>query len=321
MVLLLFSHQVQADYQLGLEAYQRGDYGRAFDEWINVANSEPGEVHPALQAETLYALGMLFWLGQGVAQDTTAAANWLRQAAELNHAGAQAKLGYLYSSGQGVPQNDFEAFKWLLMAARQGDADAQYNLAVLYREGLGVETDGSKALQWFREAASNGDAASALIVAQYETGAPLSPAAGGNPLADEGSRASTLLQEPDPALEQRGKSPLADEGSRASALLQQPGSVLEEAWIRQRDPRHYTIQVIALRDRAKLLHMIAAHTEWSPWAIYQQTHQGKPLWVLVQGDYPDAQQARAAARDFPASIEHSDKLWIRRFLMLQGSIP
>jgi septal ring-binding cell division protein DamX len=45
------------------------------------------------------------------------------------------------------------------------------------------------------------------------------------------------------------------------------------------------------------------------------------LWVLVQGDYPDAQQARAAARDFPASIEQSDKLWIRRFLMLQGLIP
>jgi len=280
MVLLLFAYPAQADYQLGLEAYQRGDYGRAFEEWINVANSEPGTVHPALRAETLYALGMLFWLGQGVVQDTTAAANWLRQAAQLNHAGAQAKLGYLYSSGQGVPQNDFEAFKWLLMAAKQGDADAQYNLAVLYREGLGVETDGGKALQWFREAASNGDAASALIVAQYETGVAESPA---------------------PA--------------------QQPGSVLAEAWIRQRDPQHYTIQVMALRDRAKLLHMIAPHTTWSPWAIYQQTYRGKPLWVLVQGDYADAQQARAAARNFPASIEQSDKLWIRRFLMLQGSIP
>ena len=280
MVLLLFAYPAQADYQLGLEAYQRGDYGRAFEEWINVANSAPGTVHPALRAETLYALGMLFWLGQGVVQDTTAAANWLRQAAQLNHAGAQAKLGYLYSSGQGVPQNNFEAFKWLLMAARQGDADAQYNLAVLYREGLGVETDGGKALQWFREAASNGDAASALIVAQYETGVAVSPA---------------------PA--------------------QQPGSVLAEAWIRQRDPQHYTIQVMALRDRAKLLHMIAPHTTWSPWAIYQQTYRGKPLWVLVQGDYADAQQARAAARNFPASIEQSDKLWIRRFLMLQGSIP
>ncbi len=165
---------MHADYQEGLDAYQKGDYDKALGEWLEVTRSPPEQVHPGVLAETYYAIAMLFWTGQGVPQDTSNAAKWLQQAAEMHHAGAQTKLGYLCSSGQGVPQSDFEALKWFQMAAWQGDADAQYNLGVLYREGLGVEPNQAKALEWFREAASNGDAESAKIVAQYEAGAPVS---------------------------------------------------------------------------------------------------------------------------------------------------
>ena len=118
-------------------------------EWQDVVESPPGTVPLVVRAETLYAIGMLFWMGQGVLQDSVEAASWLRLAAGLGHPDAQNKLGFLYSAGQGVQQSDFEAFKWWQMAANQGDADAQYNLGVMYRDGLSVAADTEASMRWF----------------------------------------------------------------------------------------------------------------------------------------------------------------------------
>jgi len=305
-VLYLASFPLRADYQLGLDAYQSGDYARALSEWMKVAASAPGQVNPAILAETQYAIGMLYWMGQGVQQDTVASAHWLRQAAELNHPGAQAKLGYLYTIGQGVPQNDFEALKWLRMAASQGDADAQYNLGVMYRDGRGVAKDPGLALQWFRKAADNGDPVSAGIVAGYER-------------ADSGKQPGPVVMEQPaahPVADKARSVDLAPSGETQSAP--EPG--LNEDWIRRRDPEHYTIQVIALLQPDKLYDFIRRHSDWSPLAIYHQQWQGKPLWVLVQGDYADVAQARKAVRKFPRGLQERENMWIRRFAMVQALI-
>ncbi|HKX56284.1 MAG TPA: tetratricopeptide repeat protein, partial [Xanthomonadales bacterium] len=174
---LVLNTPLWADYQSGVQAYQQGDFVRALEEWQKVIESPPADVHPGERAETLYAVAMLFWLGQGIQQDTVTAAGFLRQAAELNHAGAQSKLGYLYLIGQGVPASYFEASKWLEMAARQGDVDAQYNLAVMYRDGIGATADPVKALQWFEEAAANGDPVSTEVIAEYKRQGTLQSAA------------------------------------------------------------------------------------------------------------------------------------------------
>ena len=165
---VLSSTSAIADYQTGLDAYQAGDFNTAIEEWQNVVESPPGKVDQATRAESLYAIGMLFWLGQGVQQDSIESASWLKLAAELDHAGAQTKLAFLYSTGQGVRQSDFLALKWWRMAADQDDADAQYNLGVLFRDGIGVEADAAESLRWFRQAAANGDAVSAGVIAHYE---------------------------------------------------------------------------------------------------------------------------------------------------------
>jgi TPR repeat protein len=288
---------VNADYQMGLEAYKRGDYERALNEWLNVANSPPETVHPGILSETFYALGMMYWIGQGVEQNASTAANWLRHAAELNHAGAQAKLGFLYSSGQGVAQSDFEALKWLTMAAEQGDVDAQYNLGVLYRDGKGVQQDTEKALRWFRAAAANGDAAAKAVLADYELAGPAG--------ADDPKVESD---------EERVDAIAADHREQAAPASD---SVLGQEWIRQQDPEHFTIQVIALLDSKRLYDFVERHRDYGPLAIYEQTWQGKPLWVLVQGNYEDVNLAREAVRIFPEDLQERDNLWIRRFAMVQ----
>lgn len=129
--LLLFSAPVLADYQAGLDAYHAGDYVTAMTEWKETASQAPERENLAIYRETLYAIGMLYWQGEGVEQDYGVSAVWLKQAADINHPGAQVKLGYLYSMGQGVPLNYDEARKWFEMAAKQDDPDAQYNLDIL----------------------------------------------------------------------------------------------------------------------------------------------------------------------------------------------
>jgi TPR repeat protein len=303
VVLILMCQGVLGDYQAGLDAYERGDFDRAIVEWQDVVESPPGTVAPAVRAETLYAIGMLFWLGQGVQQDTRESASWLKLAAEMNHAGAQVKLGFLYSKGQGVRQSDFEALKWFQMAANQGDADAQYNLAVLYRDGLGVDPDSEKALMWFREAAANGDAVSAGVVAQYESTGQMDQydsrrlLAGDEDVKENRPQAGSYKY---PVGEATASKPMADED-----------------WIRQQDPEHYTIQVIALSQPNNLHHFIEQNPQWSPFAIYRQARYEQPLWVLVQGDYVDVESARQAVRDFPEDMQSREKLWIRRFVMVQ----
>jgi tetratricopeptide (TPR) repeat protein len=289
LLLVLCAQPVRAEYQAGLDAYLAGDYDTAIREWQAVVESPPNSVPPAERAETLYAIGILFWMGLGVEQDIYESASWLVLAAEMNHSGAQNKLGYLYSTGQGVKQSDFEAFKWWQMAANQGDADAQYNLGVLYRDGLGVEPNPDESLKWFREAASNGDAISAGIVAQHDSG------------LDEES------------IPQITTAPPADEDIPESAPDEYAA---DRDWIAERDPQHFTIQVIALSKPENLHKFMAEQPDLEPMAIYRQTRYDKPLWVLVQGDYPNVESARLALQAFPETMQTRDKLWIRRFEMV-----
>jgi hypothetical protein len=308
IVLLLLSQTAFPDYQSGLDAYNRGDYTLAITQWQAVVESPPGTVPPSIRAETLYAIGMLFWLGQGVQQDTRESASWLTLAAEMNHPGAQTKLGFLYSKGQGVRQSNFEALKWWQMAANQGDPDAQYNLGVLYRDGLGVEPNPEESMKWFREAAINGDPVSAGIIEQYEVTKKMDQYPGRSPLAGD---QAINTNRPQPA------STTIRPVSAATAPKPVP-SMVDEDWIRQREPDHYTIQVIALSQPAKLQHYIQQHQDWAPFAIYGQTRYETPLWVLVQGDYVDLESARQAIRAFPQDMQARENLWIRRFHMVQG---
>lgn len=77
----------------------------------------------------------LVFLVLSCARDNTAA---LRAGAEQGDAAAQFKLGVMYRLGQGVAQDDKQAAAWFRKAAEQGLAVAQVNLGLLYgRAGRG----------------------------------------------------------------------------------------------------------------------------------------------------------------------------------------
>ena len=103
------------------------------------------------------ALGLMYDIGAGVAEDDVEAARWYLLAAQQGLASAQAALAVMYSRGEGVAQDYVEAAKWFRLAAQQGDALAQFNLGVMYSKGEGVVEDYVKAYAWWNLAAAQGN--------------------------------------------------------------------------------------------------------------------------------------------------------------------
>jgi uncharacterized protein len=77
-----------------------------------------------------YDLGLRFYRGDGVRQDSYQALRWMRDAAERGDRGAQTAVGRLYFTGLEEMGSDLrEAEKWLSSAAGRGDKEAETLLA------------------------------------------------------------------------------------------------------------------------------------------------------------------------------------------------
>jgi uncharacterized protein len=127
-------------------AYHNGDYRSALR--LAVPLAEDGDA----RAQSL--LGLMFYRGQGRAQDYEAAAKWFRLAADHGDMDAQFYLGLIYTEGRGVPQDYAEAARWYRLAADQGEPQAQYNLGAYYANGqAGRRPDFVNAYMWFNLAA------------------------------------------------------------------------------------------------------------------------------------------------------------------------
>ncbi len=98
-----------AGFDVGVAAYDRGDYATALREWRPLA--EQGD------ANAQYNLGLMYRKGQGVSQDDAEAVGWWRKAAEQGNANAQYNLGLMYRKGQGVPQDEAQAYMWFKLAS------------------------------------------------------------------------------------------------------------------------------------------------------------------------------------------------------------
>ena len=146
LALALSAPVLAADYQAGLEAFQRDDYATALKELRPLA--EQGN------AEAQYYLGRIYSGGFGVTQDYAEAMKWYRLAAEQGDAAAQFFLGIIYEFGWGVSQDYTEAVKWYRSAAEQGDSNGQGTLGLMYDQGLGVARDQVKGLMWYSLAAA-----------------------------------------------------------------------------------------------------------------------------------------------------------------------
>jgi len=296
-LLLLLGMPAAADYQAGLDAYQAGNYTTAMEQWQAVAAGSPLDENPAIYAEAHYAIAMLYWQGQGVAQDDQQAYDWLLKAADMNHAGAQAKLGYLFTAGSAVTQDFSKAFEYYSKAARQGDIDGQYNLGIFYLFGWGTERDTTMAKQYLAAASAQGDEAAEQALQRL------------------------LTEEKEPAETESTETETAETGPAETEPAETTdATILDESWILAQDPSHYTLQVIALGSREKVEALVQGYGQLAPFAIYTAPGKKGPLYILLQGSYAQLDTARAARDAFPRAIQKPDELWIRRFEKVQEQV-
>ncbi len=176
----------QAAFQIGVAAFDAGDYVAAREAWLPLAR----DGDPAAQRN----LAHLYRRGLGVAQDFPEAAKWYERAADLGLASAQVNLALMYIRGQGVEQRYERAAEWLDLAARQGHVLGQYNLAMLYWRGLGVDKNPPRALGWLYLAARGGHKGAMAKLGQFVQELP-GPAA----KAEERRQAAAAPAKPAPS--------------------------------------------------------------------------------------------------------------------------
>jgi TPR repeat protein len=162
-----------ANFQKGVDAYYKGDFKMAYEEFYQLA--EQGG------AVAQYNIGLMHENGKAVKQDSKQAVHWYLKAAEQGNVMAQFNLGTMYENGaiewpqyglddtndtsSGVPLDYKKAMYWYRKAAVQGYAQAQNSVGVMYINGQGVNKDIKQGVDWYRKAAEQGYAQ-----AQYNLG-------------------------------------------------------------------------------------------------------------------------------------------------------
>jgi S1-C subfamily serine protease len=109
-------------------------------------------------ADAQWALGGMYYDGQGVARDLRQALKWFLLAANQGNPLAQYNLGLMYEQGIGTARNPQEALYWYTQAALHDNAAAQQNLGVMYANGQGVPRNYLFAFVWSTMAAEHGQA-------------------------------------------------------------------------------------------------------------------------------------------------------------------
>jgi TPR repeat protein len=111
--------------------YERSSDFGSHDPSEAVTDADPEKRILSLEAlaqkdpRAAYDLGLRFFRGDGVRQDSYQAIQWMRNAAERGNIDAQKALGRLYLTGlEEMGADPQEAQKWLRIAAIHGDKEA-----------------------------------------------------------------------------------------------------------------------------------------------------------------------------------------------------
>ena len=132
-------------------AYKQGQYALALKRVTPLAASG--------HADAQHLLGLMYYMGRGVARDYRQAMTWHRKAAEQGKADAQYVVGAMYYTGNGVVQDHRQAVPWFRKAAEQGHAEAQHALGLMYRYHVaGMPQDMVLAYMLWNLAATSGHA-------------------------------------------------------------------------------------------------------------------------------------------------------------------
>ena len=159
--------QLSATFDTGVAAYDSGDKAGAFAIWSRITDQD---------LAAMRNVAMMLRKGDGVKQDTAAAAAMYRRAAEAGLPTAQADLADMLLRGEVGPPNPKAALPLLQAAAEANHPMAQYQLGQIYETGQDglVPVDIEAARKLYATAAGRGvkEAGDRLTVIGLPTAPP-----------------------------------------------------------------------------------------------------------------------------------------------------
>ncbi|WP_034159421.1 SPOR domain-containing protein [Sphingomonas sp. ERG5] len=145
-----------ADVKAGVDAWGRGEYKLAVDEW------RPAAI--AGDADAQFNLGQAYKLGRGVPVDIVMAESWYRKAALQGHPQGETNYGLiLFQSGKRA-----EALPWLEKSVARGEPRAQLVLGTMLYNGDGVPRDWPRAYALMVRSAASGLPQASSVQAQMD---------------------------------------------------------------------------------------------------------------------------------------------------------
>ncbi|ASK87685.1 SPOR domain-containing protein [Sphingorhabdus sp. SMR4y] len=129
LALTLSATPALADVKDGVDAWGRGDFQTAINEWRGPA--ERGD------ADAQFNMGQAYKLGRGVPQDLAQAEKWYKRAADQGHLQANDNYGLVLFQAN----RRSEALPYLQASAQRGEPRAQYVLGTGHFNGDFVEKD------------------------------------------------------------------------------------------------------------------------------------------------------------------------------------
>ena len=357
MVLVAPGNAFGQSYEEGRSAYVRGEYTRAYEILLPLA--EQGNA----DAQTI--LGIMYDYGHGVPQDEVKALDWYLRAASQGEPAVQYKVGDRFFRGIGTEQNYREALEWWELAAGGGHSDAQFNLGLMYYRGLvtkpdfiqaadlfrraalqensyaqyslavmysfgeGVDKDYTEARNWLEKSAKQG-----LAQAQFNLGVFFENGYG---VAKDMGTARTWYERAAAQDLAEAKSklagldtttdtdtlPLGQEAVDSSETYTvediRTHSIHQEDWVLQQPPEYYTLQLVSVLREQDIIDFIRVAGIEAESAYIRVMVNGITHYNALYGVYKSYDSALQAANELPASLR-SIKPWARNFRVLHSMV-
>ncbi|WP_267386790.1 SPOR domain-containing protein [Sphingomonas sp. GC_Shp_3] len=153
---MILSAPAFADVKAGVDAWSRGDYRKAIDEWRPLAIRG--------DADAQFNLAQAYKLGRGVPVDMPMAESWYRKAALQGHQQAQDNYGLILFD----ENKRADAVQWLEGSAKRGEPRAQLVLGTMLFNGDNVPKDWPRAYALILRSAAQGQARAPQVQAQMD---------------------------------------------------------------------------------------------------------------------------------------------------------